>query len=71
MRSVGTIDATALHNLEILQEDCKKKSIQMVMSHVNEQPMKVMTKAGFVEKVGKENFCVNIDAALKRAQDLQ
>ena len=71
MRSVGTIDATALHNLEILQEDCKKKSIQMVMSHVNEQPMKVMTKAGFVEKVGRENFCVNIDAALKRAQDLQ
>lgn len=71
MRSVGTIDATALHNLEILLEDCKKKSIQMVMSHVNEQPMKVMTKAGFVEKVGKENFCVNIDAALKRAQDLQ
>lgn len=71
MRSVGTIDATALHNLEILQEDCKKKNIQMVMSHVNEQPMKVMTKAGFVEKVGKENFCVNIDAALKRAQDLQ
>lgn len=71
MRSVGTIDATALHNLEILQEDCKKKNIQMVMSHVNEQPMKVMTKAGFVEKVGRENFCVNIDAALKRAQDLQ
>ena len=71
MRSVGTIDATALHNLEILLEDCKKKNIQMVMSHVNEQPMKVMTKAGFVEKVGKENFCVNIDAALKRAQDLQ
>ena len=71
MRSVGTIDATALHNLEILLEDCKKKNIQMVMSHVNEQPMKVMTKAGFVEKVGRENFCVNIDAALKRAQDLQ
>lgn len=71
MRSVGTIDATALHNLEILQEDCKKKNIQMVMSHVNEQPMKVMTKAGFVEKVGRDNFCVNIDAALKRAQDLQ
>ena len=71
MRSVGTIDATALHNLEILLENCKKKNIQMVMSHVNEQPMKVMTKAGFVEKVGKENFCVNIDAALKRAQDLQ
>ena len=70
MRSVGTIDATAMHNMELLYEDCKKKGIQMVFSHVNEQPMKVMKKDGFVELVGEENFCAHIDDALKRAGEL-
>lgn len=71
MRSVSAIDATAMHNLEQLQEECVKKEIHLVLSHVNEQPMKVMTKAGFVDKVGRENFCSHIDEALQRAEELQ
>ena len=71
MRSVSAIDATAMHNLEQLYDQCKKKKINMIFSHVNEQPMRVMKKAGFVERVGKENFCAHIDDALRRAQDLQ
>ena len=70
MRSVSAIDATAMHNLEQLQEECVKKEIHLVLSHVNEQPMKVMTKAGFVDKVGRENFCSHIDEALLRAEEL-
>ncbi len=68
MRSVSAIDATAMHNLEQLQRDCEKKGVQLIFSHVNEQPMNVMNKAGFVEKVGKENFCSHIDEALARAE---
>lgn len=71
MRSVSAIDATAMHNLEQLYEQCGKKNICMIFSHVNEQPMHVMQKAGFVDKIGNENFCAHIDDALKRAQDLQ
>ncbi|MBR1930757.1 MAG: sulfate permease [Lachnospiraceae bacterium] len=71
MRSVGSIDATAIHNLEQLYEDCAKKKIQLVFSHVNEQPMHAMQKSGFYDKVGAENFCPHIDDALKRAGDLQ
>ena len=48
----------------------KKKNITLVLSHVNEQPIRVMEKAGFVEKVGRENFCAHIDDALKRAEAL-
>lgn len=70
MRSVSAIDATAMHNLEELQADCGRRGIQMIFSHVNEQPMRVMEKAGFVEKVGRENFCAHIDDALKRAESL-
>ena len=32
--------------------------------------MKVMEKAGFIEKAGRENFCENIDKALERAMTL-
>lgn len=70
MRSVNAIDATAMHHLEELFEGCEKKKIRLVLSHVNEQPMKVMQKAGFVEKVGADNFCNHIDDALKRAENL-
>ncbi len=71
MRSVSALDATAMHNFEQLYNDCKKKNIHLIFSHVNEQPMNVMQKSGFVEKIGNENFCAHIDEALKRAQDLQ
>ena len=71
MRSVNAIDATAMHNLEQLQEACEKKGITIVLSHVNRQPMEVMKKSGFDKKIGADNFCAHIDDALKRAQDLQ
>ncbi len=67
MRGVPAIDATAMHSFEQLYEKCKKNGIQLVFSHVNEQPMNTMEKDGFVELVGRENFQPHIDDALKRA----
>jgi SulP family sulfate permease len=37
---------------------------------VQEQPKSMMEKAGFTEKIGLENFCDNIDAALEHAAAL-
>lgn len=67
MRSVNAIDATAMHSLTELLEKCEKRSIRIILSHVNEQPKKVMDKAGFTERVGAENFCAHIDEALEAA----
>lgn len=71
MRGVSAIDATAMHNLEEMLAACQRKDIHLVLSHVNEQPMRVMQKAGFVEKAGAENFCSHIDDALRRAEEIQ
>lgn len=68
MRSVNAIDATAMHSLTELYEKCQKKGIQIILSHVNEQPRKVMDKSGFSQQIGEENFCEHIDAALERAK---
>ncbi|MBR3606326.1 MAG: STAS domain-containing protein [Lachnospiraceae bacterium] len=70
MRGVPSLDSTAMNALVILQEKCKKKDITLILSHVNEQPMRVMQKAGFVERAGRENFCTHIDAAIARAEEL-
>ncbi|MBR3833535.1 MAG: sulfate permease [Lachnospiraceae bacterium] len=70
MRSVPAMDITALQSLEKVYDKCKKKGVTVLLSHVNEQPMKVMEKAGFAEKIGADNFCENIDAALVRAGEL-
>ena len=70
MRSVNAIDATAMHYLEQLYESFHAKGIQIILSHVNEQPRSVMDKAGFTEKIGEENFCIHIDEALERAHIL-
>ena len=70
MRSVSALDATAMHFMEQFYEKCQKKGITLVLSHVNEQPMRVMKKAGFDKVIGEENFCAHIDDALERAKAL-
>lgn len=70
MRSVPALDSTALNALKDLVQVCKSKGITIVFSHVNDQPMKVMEKAGFIELVGKDNFQLNISAALDRAEEI-
>lgn len=70
MRSVPALDSTALNAMTDLYKNCEKRGITLILSHVNQQPMKVMEKAGFAQKVGQENFCENIDRAIKRAEEL-
>ena len=67
---VPAIDASAMHSLHELADRAKRKNITLVFSHVNEQPMHVMEKDGFVELIGKENFHENIVDALDYAEQL-
>ena len=70
MRSVPAIDSTAMNALFNLTKVCENKGITLVFSHVNKQPLNVMKKSGFVDLVGRENFCPNISAALKHEEEL-
>lgn len=71
MRNVPAIDAAGVEMLDKITQKCRKHNIAVVFSHVNEQPMKAMEKAGFIERVGKENFCGHIDSALLRAEEIE
>ncbi len=68
MRGVPAIDSTAMNSLTALYERCEKKNITLILSHVNEQPLKAMKKSGFYKLVGSDNFCAHIHEAIERAE---
>jgi SulP family sulfate permease len=67
MGHVPSIDASAMRNMEVFLSSCRAHGIALVLSHVNEQPMKVMQKSGFFDRVGAEYFAPSIDEALALA----
>ena len=70
MRNVPAMDVSGEEVLEEAYAACQKRGITLLLSHVNEQPMHVLDKSGFADKIGRENICENVDAALARAEAL-
>jgi len=68
MRKVPFMDSTGLHNLESLLRLSQQDGIKTILSGVNEDVRKVLTNAGFHEKIGSENICSNIHTALQAAK---
>ncbi len=66
MRSVPAIDATGLHSFETIIKLCQKQNKTLILSHVNEQPLKTLEKANLLEKIV---IADNIDSALEIAQN--
>lgn len=70
MRNIPALDVSALKELTTVYENLRKQEITVLFSHVNEQPLSVMKKAGFYDMVGEECFPENIDEALRLAKKL-
>ncbi|MBR2973335.1 MAG: sulfate permease [Clostridia bacterium] len=70
MRNIPALDISALHSIEAVCKHFNKKGITVLLSHVNKQPLAVMKKAGFYEKIGENNFLANIDEALAYADTI-
>ncbi|MBR5497958.1 MAG: sulfate permease [Clostridia bacterium] len=64
MRSVPAIDATGIHSIETIIKLCKKQNKTLILSHVNEQPLKALEKAKLLDEI---QLAENIDAALEMA----
>ena len=70
MRNVPVIDATGLRVLNQVREKFKRCGTRMIFSGMQPQPMKVLFEGGFVDAIGLENICANIDVALARARKI-
>ncbi len=70
MRKVLAMDATGLNALEDLHEQLRKRNKYLVLSGPHTQPLFMMDKAGFLDRLGRENVCANIDLALERSREI-
>ena len=70
MRGVPSLDSSGMNALENLYDYCEENGVKLIFSHANEQPMKTMRRAGFVDLVGEEHFRPNIDDAIAHAREL-
>jgi sulfate permease, SulP family len=69
MRHALTLDATALQALENVHTKALKRGTLLLLSGVHAQPLLVMERSGFLERIGQDNVFANIDAALNRSRE--
>ncbi|MBO4955751.1 MAG: STAS domain-containing protein [Muribaculaceae bacterium] len=67
MRKVPFIDATAIHNLEILINSSQREGIEIVLSGVNDKVARTLENAGIARLIGSDNICNHISKAVKMA----
>ena len=70
MRKVLAMDATGLNALEDLHDKLHNRGKHLILSGPHTQPLLVMDKAGFLDRIGRENVCAHIDAALERSREI-
>jgi SulP family sulfate permease len=70
MRKVLAMDATGLNALEDLYERLHARGKHLVLSGPHAQPLFMMDKAGFLDQLGRENVCANLELSLARAREL-
>jgi len=70
IRKVLAIDATGLQALEDLHAKLHAKGKHLILSAPHTQPLAVMENAGFIDRIGRDNVCPHIAAALARAREI-
>jgi SulP family sulfate permease len=70
MQLVPAMDATALNALESIVERMQAAGGTVVLSGPHRQPLDMMMKAGFVERLGRQNIRAHFDDALVRAREI-
>ncbi len=68
MRTVLAMDSTALDVLDHLYEKMRAKNIIMMITGAHSQPLHMMQRSGFLDKMGDEFVLENIDEALAKSR---
>jgi SulP family sulfate permease len=68
LHDMTAIDATGLTALEELADRLHERKRDFILCGAREQPARLMRQAEFYRHIGRENLCLNIEAALDRAK---
>ena len=64
VHNVINIDTTAMDALESVHERVMRGGGRMLIAGANEQPLSIMRRSGFIERLGEENLRASLDDAL-------
>ncbi|HEY5525551.1 MAG TPA: sulfate permease [Clostridium sp.] len=67
MSKVPFMDATAYHSFRMLYDFCRKNHTKVIILKIQEQPLNMLKKYGFVEIMEEKNFCDTVEEAIERA----
>ena len=70
MRDVLALDATGLDALEDLMEKLRIDKKDLILCGPHSQPLFALTRAGFIDRLGINNICGDIDSSLERAREI-
>ena len=66
---VSAMDATGLNALESIVDRLRHRGGTVILSGIHQQPLQLLMKAGFLEVIGRKNFCATFDDSLERARE--
>lgn len=70
LRDVPAVDATGLHALEQLAERLHEQGSELLLCDLRPQPLKLVYRSGLRDRLGRQNVCLTVDSALRRARAL-
>ena len=70
MRDVLAIDATGLDALDDLMEKMRKHKKDLILCGPHSQPMFALTRSGFLDRLGLDNVCGDMDDSIQRAREI-
>ena len=70
MREVVAIDATGINALEDMHHKLRKKGKHLILCGPHTQPLFALDNAGFLDAVGRDNVCADMETSLARAREL-
>jgi SulP family sulfate permease len=70
LRNMTAIDATGLFALEEVARELHAVKRTLILCGAREQPAQLIRQAEFEDVIGRENICDNVQAALRRAEDV-
>ena len=70
LHKVINLDSTCLDMLESLRRGLAKRGAALVLCDANEQPLSLLRRSGFIERLGADNLARDLEGALLRARSL-
>jgi SulP family sulfate permease len=70
LRNMTALDATGLFAIEDVARRLHESGRVLILCGAREQPARLIHDSEFEEVVGKENICVNVQEAMRRARDV-